>query len=220
LFLVTARAATVFLLCWLVPAAWAQSNLLLNPSFESPAIGPASEQAGAPADWLSSGGIDYLISNGYSGNWAPASDGVQLAYLLSTGVPESLSQSGVELSGGLTYRFQVDLSKYALQPSGAITVTLNDGISTVSQSFATTSNGWTGEAWQLAAPESGDYTLAISAGVGTYPAIDNLSLTEYSAVPEPAAASWMIGCAVLAVAAQRARRSRPTWRGPSPTAAA
>jgi hypothetical protein len=80
-------------------------------------------------------------------------------------------------------------------------------------------NGWTGEAWEFAAPESGDYTLAISAGVGTYPAIDNLSLTEYSAVPEPAAASWMMGCAVLAVAAQRARRSRSTWRVPSHTAA-
>jgi hypothetical protein len=178
----------------------------LNPSFESPEIGPASEQPGAPADWLSSGGIDYLISNGYSGNWAPASDGTQLAYLLSSSVPETLSQSGVELTGGQSYQFTLDLSKYVPQPSGAITVTLSDGISTVSQSFTTTSNGWTGEAWQFAAPESGDYTLAISAGVGTYPAIDNLSLTEYSAVPESAAVGWIMGAAALAMGATRAQR--------------
>jgi hypothetical protein len=48
-------------------------------------------------------------------------------------------------------------------------------------------------------------TLAISAGVGTYPAIDNLSLTEYPAVPEPAAVGWIMGAAALAAAAQRGR---------------
>jgi hypothetical protein len=182
----------------------------LNPSFESPAIGPASEQPGAPADWVSSGGIDYLISNGYSDNWLPATDGTQLAYLLSSSVPETLSQSGIELTAGLSYRLNLDLSKYVPQPSGAITVTLSDGVSTLAQSFTTVANDWTSEGWQLVAPESGDYTLAISAGVGTYPAIDNLSLSEYSAVPEPGWAGLFMGSVALAAAAKRARRSRST----------
>ena len=120
------------------------------------------------------------------------------------------SQSGISLTSGQTYQFNLDLSKYAPQSSGGLTVTFSDGTSSVSQSFSITSSEWTHESWDFVATDTGDYTLTVAATVGTYPTIDDLTLTNYSAVPEPADLGLFIGLAAIGAALKRTRRSRST----------
>jgi len=78
-----------------------------------------------------------------------------------------------------------------------VIATVSDGTDSQSQSFSVSTNAWSSERWNFTAADSGVYTLTLAAAMDSYPAIDNLALTEYSAVPESSSYALAVGLAAL-----------------------
>jgi hypothetical protein len=193
-------AAALVIFAGLALPAGAQTNLILNGSFEAPSVGAGVVEQTTPLDWVSTGTSDYVVANGSSANFLPATDGSQLFYFFPGLTTEVVSQGAIGLSAGQTYQFSFDLSKMTNQSIGTVIATFGDGTDSQTQSFSVGTNAWSSESWSFTAADTGAYTLTLQPGADSYPAMDRLALSDYSAVPEPPGWGLAAGLGALVAA--------------------
>jgi hypothetical protein len=153
-------------------------NLLQNGSFEDPLVG-ATLQNAAPTSWTADM-FNYLIGNGASSDYLPATDGTQIDDPLS-----SIHQD-ISLVAGQQYALTFDLSSLQLPGHGAnlaVEIFSSDEADQINRTFTVPINtaAWQQQTLTFTAAETSTYTLAIFDN-GAQNGVDNMNL---QAVPEP-----------------------------------
>jgi hypothetical protein len=192
----------------------AQSNLILNGSFEAQSV-PTSPGyiTASVAFWSPVNGGSDLITSGYVGG--SASDGVNFVDIIGnpglvgyTGpYPTGISQS-VLLDAGVTYLLKFDYNGDAANSPRSLAYSLGSLLSgSVDVGSLNAFSGlgtvtpWETLSAYITPTSSGSYTLAFTTDQGAYgsPYLDNVSLT---AVPEPTTLA-LVGLGGLAMLLRR-----------------
>jgi hypothetical protein len=210
----------------LATASTAQANLLVNPSFELPALTAAStcdggtpwclKGSGNAPGWTVTGNGVTVIHNNYLGGANPpilvtASDGVQYLDMNQAGGQNGSIYQMVAATPGLDYQLSLDAAAWATNAVGAaVAYELTDPVSgfvLANGSFTAGVGGvWTTRTL-VATAVSGFIGVSIRSTFSPQAAIavDNVVL---AAVPEPGA--WVLMLAGLGLVARVARhRQRP-----------
>jgi hypothetical protein len=195
LFAVAAALATV------APAT-AHAGLLINPSFEQPALPPGTFRdftAGNTigAGWVVQSGDAQVITNNFSPTWPNATDGNQIAYL-GQNLQATTVYQDVSLNASTAYRLTFDLSGFSQfnNGNGALLKVdiLSGGQSILGGPVTFTRpepSQFAGEVLEFTSGSSGSYRLILNQPGGHGTNVDNFSLTLAS-VPEPS--SLTLGC--------------------------
>lgn len=225
---VPAVATAGLALCHLNTTA---QNLILNGSFEDPAVGSyalfTTGQTIGNA-WLvesASGYLDLIGSYGTTqppGIFYPTPAGVQFCYLADSVRYSVLRQDiATPLAAGVTYELKFLQSTFHpnhSQVGGEVTVELapTAGAPELTRVFSLSDyTDWTERSLLFIPAVSGPYTLRFSSTPGVPGNIDDVHLVEGAAVvPEPATWGLAVGVGLLGLAGRRRLRGGARKRGP------
>lgn len=210
-------AAMVFaLLVGLAAVGPAQANQILNGSFETPVIAPASFQnivvGGEPAgfDWTVVTNSVDLFSNGVGGfPGVVAYDGVQALDLVGFGSTGAIQQTFATVAGQ-QYNFFFAYANNPISTSTASAdITITDGLTpllsqSITHNTSTTSNlDWTTLHLSFIATGT-SATLLYNNTVGSNNGGILLDAVDITAVPLPGAV-WLLGSGLLSLAGFKGR---------------
>lgn len=198
------RSAAALAIGLTFTAAHAAPNLLVNGSFEAPAITPTTAEYnhvanGSLTGWTVAGHDVVLFNATYAtnvGDHTP-SDGAQALQLEYFG--DSIAQT-FATTVGQSYLLSYDVSAYAAAAPLSVTV------GGASDSLSGTLPGWTAHTLAFTATAASTTLTFTNTGgtpgsYGTYPHLDNVSVT---AVPEPETYAMLLaGLVTLGVLARR-----------------
>ena len=202
----------------------ARAGLLVNPSFEEPALTPGTFRdfnAGQTigAGWVVQSGIATIISNGFSPTWPSATDGSQILFVGEFLTATTVYQD-VNLAAATAYRLTFDLSGFSLPNDGNGAVLLVDiltgGTSVLGGPVTFTRpepSQFAPEVLDFTTAGSGSYRLVLDQPGNHGTNVDNFTLT--TAVPEPSSLTLScVGAGVVAALACWRRRHSRTASGP------
>jgi len=207
------RFGSVLLLAGVVAgattAARADGNLIVNGSFELPATTGANFTT--PTGWTATGTAPAVVVYRGASNFTPVAEDGNQAVLLATDLYSLTLAQSVTLMAGTTYELDFawagSPSYYRGNPPN-LTMSLTGGTDNFTQTYTNNASPttWTDLIYTFTATSTGAYTLAFFSPQGSMNALDNVSLTATTAVPEPATVALLTGAAALGLVAVRRRQ--------------
>lgn len=188
-------------------SACADTNMLVNGSFEDPVVSPISKFVSYVTGQTMGSGwvVDFarfdsdILDKNYTGggaDWPGSSDGNQYCYVGDSLGLATISQ-GVHLLGGTQYSLSFDIATFFspavnatlivdIQQGGASV--LGGGAVTFQQLYSNNPGIYATKTLDFTVPAEGDYRLVCTSPEGSGTNVDNFRL-----VPTPGAAMMLLG---------------------------